>query len=296
MKRAERMVCRDAGIWQEDLTFTAFGAFGATPAVYAYTLLLPVNADLVTSMSLEDVNGDLVDVNYYDVEYLESDTVDGYTLSGASEAAEAGLEGSYVDSTQTYNGETVYTNGTFMGFLAVDGVSTASNLYIYCLEADYDALVASPLAFPQNYYAIAPPASSLAGTLFGFGTYEGSVVGQFLGDQGAELLTFDPTRIDGQPQTDLIGTIGTYTSRVALMPRPLTSAAPAAVLTQFSEAIEKAALKTLLEYPKNFPWSDPNKAQQVGSELRRLLSMAKYENYRKLKKTSVIMRAAQSFI
>lgn len=296
LKRAERTVCRDTGIWQEDLTFTAYGPYGATDAVYEYSLNLPANADLVTSISLKDVNDNLVDVNFYEVDFYEAATVDGYHLFAETEDAETGLTGDYTDSGQTHNGQTVYTNGTFMGFLATDGVNATSDFYIYCLEADYDAFILPGGAFPTDYYAILPPASALVGTLYGFGNYTGSVKSAYLGDQGAVLLTLEPQLIDGQPQTDLVGTIGTYTSRVALMPRTLTSALPNKLLTRFAETIEKAALKSLLEYPRNFPWSDQKRAEQIASELRRLLSMAKYEHYRKLKKTSVIMRAGQSFI
>jgi len=287
-RRAEREACREAGIWSKDIAFTA------EEDTYTYSLALPTNSDLVLCLKLWDTTNDKkVDVNSYEVSFDEATATAGYELTDASSTTEAGLEGLFVDSGDTYMGAAVYQNDLFAMFKAVEGVDDLSSLYVVTTITDYDNLVLDPTDFPNNYYAILPPVSSFSGVLGGQGDYTGTVRSNSLSSQAAGVLELAPRLVDGRDYPlDAI----TYTATLTLMPRTGFSAAPDTVLTQYSELITEKALTRLYEYPPNFPWANQNAAAKSEYRARKLVALAKNERYKGMRRTSVTMRAPYGFI
>ena len=156
----------------------------------------------------------------------------------------------------------------------------------------YEAYLLNPYARPTDYalntYTEDPPAGVVEGTYEGRGAFPGDYLTELLPDDMSALFTLDDRLVDSRyPEV--------FTSELILTPESGRSAAPATVLTQHAELITTLALAALLNYSKNFPWSDPNKASQMETKARRLLSLAKYKRYRGLKRTTLTLRSP-SFI
>jgi hypothetical protein len=276
-RRAERKVCVEASIWNSDLTFDLVAA------TYEYSIDLPANADLVQSRFLLDENGKTVDVNDYQVTFGAGSAVTAYQVNSVYGIHPSTIEETYTDSGETLNSETVYANAsdTFVLCKAVDGLTVDSDLYILTSRVQFDLFVADPQNFPDDYYAIAPPLSTLEGVFVGEGDYSGEL--NVSGPTSSAIITYI---LDEKLVTD---DLGTFSATINLAPTTGYSSLGASELTVYADLITQTALLALLRYPRTFPWPDPVRANEVEQEVRRLRSIAKQDNYRKFKRATLKM-------
>ena len=280
-RQAERRVCSDTGIWAEESTITTVAD------TYVYSVVLPANTDLVTNLWLKDTNDDVIDVNEYEIEFQESSNQDGYTVETLFGDVPEAIAGEYTDSGDTFNAAKVYKNValTYVLYKAVAGINENSSLYILTSATEYNAHVVSSLDFPVDYYAATPPISAYHGLLDAEGFYDGRVRSTLFEEKASVQYTFEEAYIDG------LSAYGAFTTFQSLTPRATFSAAPSSVLTQYADLITNSAFAELLRYPKNFPWSDPQKAETIDRIVRRLASKAKLERYRPNKRATLRMRS-----
>lgn len=282
-RRAERRACVDASIWRRDFTVSLVAD------TYTYAFNPPANTDPLLVLDVLDGSGNRVDVNLYSVAFAQAASVDGYEVTDATADTESGIEGTYADTGETLNGDEVYSNGAFSLFKAVEGVDNLSSLYILATDADYEAFAADGSDFPVSYYAALPPVSGFSGVLAGFGSYSGTVRSNYLSSQASGSITFERSLVDGRaPET--------LTLTVSLAPRFGFSAAPAEVLTRHGELISQLAVAELLAYPRTYPWSDPARSQLAARRAAHLLALAKFDRYRPMARSSVVMRAPHGFL